>query len=131
MSDDEKDQDIGYKKPPKAHQFKPGQSGNPRGRPKKPNTLTEALKCELEEEIPVTEHGKIRRITRIQALVKTLMHKALQGDAAMMRMLLNLLKEMKSPDPTFEALPEDENVLKDLLDQMESLNCEQDDSADP
>jgi hypothetical protein len=28
------DYEVGYKKPPKATQFKPGQSGNPAGRPK-------------------------------------------------------------------------------------------------
>ena len=27
---------VGYCKPPKKHRWKPGQSGNPRGRPKKP-----------------------------------------------------------------------------------------------
>jgi len=129
MSDE--DEEVGYKKPPKEHQFKRGQSGNPKGRPKKPKTLTEALKRELEAEIPVTEHGKTYRITKVQALVKTLMHRSLQGDTAMMRMLLNQLKDMKSPDPEFEALPEDEDILKDLLDQMEQNNCEKDDSADP
>ena len=28
------DEDVGYGKPPKANQFKPGKSGNPKGRPK-------------------------------------------------------------------------------------------------
>ena len=29
-----KTHEVGYGKPPKAHRFKPGRSGNPRGRPK-------------------------------------------------------------------------------------------------
>ena len=29
-----KDYEVGYGKPPKSGQFKPGQSGNPKGRPK-------------------------------------------------------------------------------------------------
>ena len=37
--------DVGYKKPPKRTQFKPGQSGNPRGRPKG----TKNLKTDLAE----------------------------------------------------------------------------------
>jgi hypothetical protein len=32
MDDDE----VGFGKPPKKHQWKPGQSGNPKGRPRKP-----------------------------------------------------------------------------------------------
>jgi len=34
-SDNPRDEAIGYGRPPKATQFKPGQSGNPRGRPRK------------------------------------------------------------------------------------------------
>ncbi len=55
MSDDERpaDQtstggyDVGYRKPPKHTRFKPGQSGNPRGRPKG----TKNLKTDLIEEL--------------------------------------------------------------------------------
>ena len=32
--DDEAEDPVGYGKPPRAHQFKAGQSGNPNGRPK-------------------------------------------------------------------------------------------------
>ena len=35
MDNDESDFPIGYKKPPLETRFKPGQSGNPSGRPKK------------------------------------------------------------------------------------------------
>ena len=34
MTDTNKDYEVGYKKPPKEYQFKPGVSGNPKGRPK-------------------------------------------------------------------------------------------------
>ena len=37
MADDNgKDAGVGYGRPPQATQFKKGQSGNPRGRPRKP-----------------------------------------------------------------------------------------------
>jgi len=39
--------EVGYKKPPKEHQFKPGQSGNPGGRPK--GSLKDYVKRKLAE----------------------------------------------------------------------------------
>ncbi len=40
---------IGYGRPPKAGQFKPGQSGNPQGRPKGSTNLATDLSAELAE----------------------------------------------------------------------------------
>ena len=82
------------------------------------------MKRELEAEMTVNEGGKTLRITVFQALVKTLKHRALQGDPTMMRMLLRLADGIKPDDPVFETLPEDETVLKDLLDQMEPKSHE-------
>lgn len=41
---DERDYDVGYGKPPKEHQFKPGQSGNPTGRPKKQPSMASMIR---------------------------------------------------------------------------------------
>src|SRR5581483_2766479 len=46
---------VGYGRPPKQHQFKPGQSGNPKGRPKGAPTLQEIMAKEA------TKHIKIKQ----------------------------------------------------------------------
>ncbi len=70
---------AGFKHPPKKNQFKPGQSGNPRGRPRGSRNFKTDLLEELYSKIVVTQEGRRRTITRQQALLKQLMVDALRG----------------------------------------------------
>lgn len=47
-SDDDK---VGYGRPPKRHRFKKGQSGNPKGRRRKPTSVKEGLQALMSERI--------------------------------------------------------------------------------
>ena len=70
-----------YKNPPRHTRFKPGQSGNPGGRPKKKaRTFAESFERELNTRITVNEGGKQRRITKLQAIAKQQTNKAVNGD---------------------------------------------------
>ena len=72
---------VGYKNPPHHSRFKPGQSGNPLGRPKKQRpTLIESFDKELNTSVTLTEGGKRRRITKLQAIAKQQTNKAANGD---------------------------------------------------
>lgn len=88
MSDDSNDYDVGYGKPPQHTRFKPGQSGNPKGRPKKTRNFKTDLQEELQAKVTVSEGGKTQTISRQQAVIKRTMEKALQGDLRAVQMLV-------------------------------------------
>lgn len=73
--------DIGYKKPPKAHQFTPGRSGNPSGRPKGTRSFKADLREELDELVPFREGGREIELSKQRVLIKRLVASAIDGDA--------------------------------------------------
>ena len=68
----------GYKKPPKKHQFKPGQSGNKRGRPRGSKNLDNIYKELFNTKLPNKETGEKMPVPK--ALVNKLLIKALQDN---------------------------------------------------
>ncbi|QCI80353.1 hypothetical protein E6W36_15070 [Hankyongella ginsenosidimutans] len=60
--------------------FKPGQSGNPKGRPKKAQNASTLIGAVLGERIPVRENGRTRKISKLEASLTQLANKAAAGD---------------------------------------------------
>jgi hypothetical protein len=83
---------IGYRRPPIGTRFCPGQSGNPRGRPKGARNLSSVVAAALGERVAVTENGRRRRITKLQAAVKQLVNRAASGEARATQLLLALVQ---------------------------------------
>jgi len=75
-----KDYQIGKGRPPVERRWKPGQSGNPRGRPRGAKNLATFLAEALNEKIRIQERGRIRPITAREAIVKKIVHEALKGN---------------------------------------------------
>lgn len=90
MSESEDDA-VGYGKPPKAHRFRKGQSGNPSGRPKGQKTSLDLLRKEIDRKVTVTEHGRQRKVTKAELIAKQYVNRAVKGDAAALRMMGPLL----------------------------------------
>lgn len=119
---------VGYGKPPKHTQFKPGQSGNPKGKPKGAKNIETILKNELYGKVQVTVGGKKKKLTKFEVAMKQMMEKAAKGDLKALGMLLSLAKEyvatapssaqMAPPTSDELAILEDvvafEKMLKDL-----------------
>lgn len=86
--------DRGYGKPPKEHQFKPGQSGNPKGRARGSRGLKTDLGAELRSRVTITENGKTRRATKQQVMLKSLVAKAAKGDSKAAAQVLAMTMQM-------------------------------------
>lgn len=93
---DQHEYEVGYKKPPKQTQWKPGQSGNPNGRPRKIKDFEKLLDIELSKEITITEGGKQISISKREVLLKSLVNDALKGDLRAMKMVLPFMVSQQS-----------------------------------
>ncbi len=82
--------EVGYGKPPKASQFKPGHSGNPSGRRKRPQSVAEQLEDILKRKIEITHGGKVKRVSLQEVMLTTLVNKAAKGDLAAFRAVMDL-----------------------------------------
>ena len=113
--------EVGYCKPPKHTQFKPGQSGCPTGRKKKPKTFDELMLAELSKTKTVTMDGKKQKLTQAEVVVVSLMRKAMQGDHK--AALLAAMALQKAADSAVEAVkpltPTEMALLAELLNQSE------------
>lgn len=86
-NDENSSQKVGYRSPPKTHQFKQGQSGNVLGRPPKSRseasvttTIGRAYLTEAHRELRITEAGKISQLKTIEIAVRRQSMAAVGGD---------------------------------------------------
>lgn len=85
------DYKVGYRKPPKNHQFRKGQSGNPKGRAKGSRNLETILREEMDRVVTVSEGGQRRKYTKLEIILRVMADKAATGNIAAFRELMKLL----------------------------------------
>ena len=84
---------AGDRRPPVATRFKPGESGNPRGRPRAKRHLGAVVARALSERVTVEEtDGRVRRLSKLEATVKQIVDGATKGDARATKLLFALIK---------------------------------------
>jgi hypothetical protein len=108
------DYDVGYAKPPEKFRFKKGQSGNPKGRPKKSRNLNTLLDDELNSTLSVREGDRERRLSKREAIIKRMVQGALGGDIRQLQFLFRHLESRNDPEP-FRVTAEDEAELNAML----------------
>jgi hypothetical protein len=127
---------IGYRNTPRHTRFKPGQSGNPRGRPRTRRTLADVVEHTMAMPVPVTVKGRRKTVPTITALVWRLREKALGGDLRSLQMLISLILPQQGEDEgganLSALLAEDLAILRDagLIERLGHKHGGEDDDGD-
>lgn len=97
MSDqsDDRDYEVGYGRTPEHSRYKPGESGNAKGRPKKSRNRLKILAEELSQTVVITENGARKKVSKAEVILRQLVNKSAAGD---LRALSGLLPQWASLD---------------------------------
>jgi hypothetical protein len=111
---------VGYGKPPLSTRFKPGTSGNAKGRPKNSKNLKTLIRQALTAKISIREGSSNRRVSKIEGVVLRQLENALKGEdrAAMavikMAMQMGFLEDPQ-PEVAETVTSSDEEILQQLM----------------
>jgi hypothetical protein len=111
--------DVGYGKPPKQHQFQPGQSGNRGGRPKGAKNTATLLRDILDRKIAVQTGGTVRKISVREAMLTRFAEAALKGDIKSAAFLLERYdrNEQGGQDASGAANPDEQEIIDSYVAQ--------------
>jgi Family of unknown function (DUF5681) len=122
---DPSDQDyrVGPGRPPKEYQFKPGQSGNPKGAPRKPKSIAPDLKTLFEHalsgKVTLRQGEQEKIITKAAAGIEQLVNQFAKGDRHARRDLLTLAARLG-----VDLVPGQGNALEQSVAAALSANDE-------
>jgi hypothetical protein len=121
MTDNDKNYDVGYGKPPKHTRYQAGRSGNPRGRPKGSAGFEILLAKHLGKTVNVTVDGQSRRTPVREAVVLSLIKSLLNGTPdqkiKLLRFIAPLLEQEEEPADEFDY----DKLSDEELDLLERL----------
>ena len=117
---------VGYGKPPKHGQFKPGKSGNPTGKKKDQRSLSSLLDEKLSQRISVTLNGKTREMTHREALLYGVINDAVRGRDRARKQLLDLMllfEPAPEPEPEEILSPKEDRKIVDAFLERHGLTA--------
>ena len=106
-------EEVGYGKPPTRTQFQPGQSGNPKGRPKGVKNLATNVRTVLGRKITVLEHGRRKSVSAAEAILHRYLELAIKGDVKAGAFLLSLFERFQptEAEETAAGLSEEDKAI--------------------
>ena len=116
---------VGPGKPPRHTRFKPGQSGNPKGRPKGSKNFATILQQQLTKKITITVDGKPRRMTVQEVIARRLATDSMKGTTKAMELLIRLTSansdESAGKDVAGETVLPDKDALRRIHKRIAKL----------
>ena len=133
MSRNRKDYDIGYRKPPRHTQFKKGQTGNRRGRPRGAKNLFTLLQEIASEKVRFTKNGRARAISRLEKTLRQLGFSAEKGKPQQVRQFISLLLDAERhkdglASPTESLTDADREVIAQIYARLKLYDGGDDDA---
>ena len=111
--------DVGFGKPPKNFQFKKGESGNPKGRPKGSKNIRTLLNQELDAQLIIQEHGVNKSISKREAIIKRLVAESLKGNLRAQDLLFKQIGiEAEKVDIDLKSMGLDDQVLQNYNERQ-------------
>lgn len=129
MVDDNGKNVGGYGKPPRHSQFKPGQSGNPRGRPRGARGVKTDLSAELNATWVTSINGKVIKGTKQRLMFRTLTARAATGDLKAAAIILPLILQVLGIEDRGGEGRKLSSQDQALLDELLGLPSENDSGA--
>jgi hypothetical protein len=107
---------VGYGKPPRAYQFRPGQSGNPNGRTKGTKNEGTILRDLLNRKIEGRDGGRVRKMIVMEAILLRFVEDALKGNTKSAAFLFNRHAGVAtSESEPSDISAADQEILNDFL----------------
>jgi hypothetical protein len=107
--------EVGYCKPPRHTQFPKGRSGNPRGRPPRDpaKRLAALMLREAYRGTALQENGRMVPATAVQAILRSRIDLAANGDAQAQRDILTAIQKIEEDTAAEQKLAQMRGIERD------------------
>ena len=123
------EESVTDKQPPRDTRFKPGQSGNPKGRPKGSCNLSTKILQQLRQLVTVTKGGKPVKMTKADVIANQMVDGSMKGDHKATVLVMKIDQEAATVQSAISGesadfvIPDKEN-LKFIAKRLSRLNEE-------